>query len=333
MKTLDQTLQNLSTLDEPVSIAGLYALSSLDKAQLEQVKALWVTLPADRRAATMQHLVEIGDTTFEVDFNAIFRVGLNDPEPDVRAAAVSGLWEDVDPALIAPLLNLLQADESDAVRAAAASVLGRYVYEGELEEIDEEKVQPVVTALKAIYRDVAQPIEVRRRALESLGFLGDADTSQLITQAYHHANDRLKLSAVFAMGRSLDAERWGSIVLDELAAPSPEMRFEAARAVGELEYAPAVRKLGELLEDVDEEVQLVAVWSLGQIGGEKAKQFLLAVLESDAEHLHEEAEDALAELEFKGDHLDFAMFDFDDDDEEEWVLDADFDAEDEDDDA
>jgi HEAT repeat protein len=204
------------------------------------------------------------------------------------------------------------------------------VYEGELEELDEAKVKPIVTALKAIYRDVAQPIEVRRRALESLGFLSDDDTSQLIAQAYHHANDLLKLSAVFAMGRSLDAERWGSIVVEELDAPNPAMRYEAARAAGELEYSPAVRKLGELLEDVDEEVQLVTVWSLGQIGGEKAKQLLIAVLESDAEHLHEEAEDALAELEFKGDHLDFSMFDFEDDDEDDWVLDADPDEDDDD---
>jgi HEAT repeat protein len=234
--------------------------------------------------------------------------------------------------LITPLLNLLQNDESDAVRAAAAGVLGHYVYEGELEELDADKVAPIVAALKAAYRDVAGPIEVRRRALESLGFLSDEDTSQLITQAYHHANDRLRLSAVFAMGRSLDAERWGTIVLEELAAPSPEMRFEAARAAGELELAPAVRKLGELLEDVDEEVQLAAVWSLGQIGGDKAKQLLLAVLESDAEHLHEEAEDALAELEFKADNLDLVMFDFEDDDEEEWVLDEEVD-DDEDEDA
>ncbi len=331
MKTFEQTLKNLSSLDEPISVAALYALSGLDKNQLEQVKSIWNTLPADRRVAAMQHLVELGDDTFEVDFNALFRMGLYDADPAVRAVAISGLWEDDDPALIAPLLNLLQADDSEAVRAAAASVLGHYVYEGELEELDEAKVKPVVAALKAAYRDVAQPIEVRRRALESLGFLGDDDTSQLITQAYHHANDRLKLSAVFAMGRSLDAERWGSIVVEELTASDPEMRYEAARAAGELEYAPAVRKLGELLDDVDEEVQLVTVWSLGQIGGEKARQLLMAVLDSDAEHLHEEAEDALAELEFKADNLDFTMFDFEDEDEADWVLDEN--PNDEDDDA
>ena len=321
MKTLDLTLQNLANLDEPISVAALYALSGLEKTQLEQVKAVWSTLPADRRAAAMQHLVDLGDDSFELDFGALFRLGLHDADAAVRAAAISGLWEDVDPALIAPLLHLLQTDDSEAVRAAAAGTLGHFVYEGELEELDADKVKPIITALKAIYRDASQPIEVRRRALESLGFLSDDDTGDLITQAYHHANDRLKLSAVFAMGRSLDAERWGSIVVEELAAPDPEMRYEAARAAGELEYAPAVRRLGELLDDVDEEVQLVTVWSLGQIGGEKARQLLIAVLDSDAEHLYEEAEDALAELEFKADNLDFTMFDFDDEDEDEWVLD------------
>jgi HEAT repeat protein len=326
MKPLDQTLKNLSDLDEPISVAGLYALSTLDKAQLEQVKVTWSTLPAERRATVMQHLIDLVDDTFEVDFNAIFRLGLNDTDSAVRAAAITGLWEDVDPALIAPLLQQLQ-DDDEAVRAAAAGVLGHYVYRGELEELDAAKVKPIITALKAIYRDVAQPIEVRRRALESLGFLSDDDTSQLITQAYHHADDHMKWSAVFAMGRSLDAERWGAIVLEELAAPDPEMRYEAARAAGELEYVPAIRKLGELLEDVDEEVQLATVWSLGQIGGEKAKQLLIAVLESDAEHLHEEAEDALAELEFKGDNFDLTMFDFEDDDEENWVLDENLDDE------
>ncbi|HSD84357.1 MAG TPA: HEAT repeat domain-containing protein [Anaerolineae bacterium] len=332
MKPLESTLQNLVNLEEPISVAALYALSGLEQAQLEQVKSVWEALPADRRAATMQHLVELGDENFEVDFNALYRVGLHDADPAVRAAAVSGLWEDADPALIAPLLNLLQTDDSEAVRAASASALGHYVYQGELEELATAKVAPIIAALKTVYRNVAEPIEVRRRALESLGFLSDDDTSQLITQAYQHANDRLKLSAVFAMGRSLDTDRWGSIVMEELAAPDPEMRYEAARAVGELEYAPAVRQLAELLDDVDEEVQLATVWSLGQIGGEKAKQLLMAVLESDVEHLHEQAEDALAELEFKADNLDFKMFDFDEDEDEEWVLDEDVDDEEDDDD-
>jgi hypothetical protein len=331
MKTLDDTLKNLAALEEPVSVAGLYALSGMDKAQIEQVKTVWNTLPDDRRATTMRHLVEIGEESFETDFNAMFRLGLADADSKVRVAAVNGLWEEAeDPALIAPLLNLLQTDQDDLVRAAAASALAQFVYAGELEDLPAEKVKPIVAALKATFRNALEPIEVRRRALEALGFLGDDDTQQLIAQAYQHSHDQMRQSAVFAMGRSLDAERWGATVMTELIAPSPEMRYEAARAAGEMEYTPAVRALADLLDDVDEDVQLMTVWALGQIGGDKAKQLLLAVMESDAEHLYETAEDALAELEFKTDNLDFSMFDFDDD-EEEWVLDKELDEDDDDD--
>jgi HEAT repeat protein len=322
MRTLNDTLKNLAEVDEPISVAGLYALSGTDKAQLEQVKTVWNTLPDDRRAAIMRHLVEIGEENFETDFNAVFRLGLIDSDPAVRVAAINGLWEEAeDPGLITPLLNLLQTDQNDLVRAAAASALAQFVYAGELDELPADKVKPILTALKATFRNALEPIEVRRRALEALGYLGDDEVHQMIAQAYQHNTDLMRQSALFAMGRSLDAERWGATVIAELTAPEPEMRYEAARAAGEMEYTPAVKALGDLLEDVDEDVQLMTVWALGQVGGDKAKKLLLAVMDSEADHLYEVAEDALAELEFKTDNLDFSLFDFDDD-EEDWVLDA-----------
>ncbi len=96
----------------------------------------------------------------------------------MRAAAINGLWEEAeDPALIAPLLNLLQTDQTaKLVRAAAASALAQFVYAGELEELPADKVKPIIAALKATFRDALEPIEVRRRALEALGFLGDDDS-------------------------------------------------------------------------------------------------------------------------------------------------------------
>jgi HEAT repeat protein len=246
-----------------------------------------------------------------------------------RTAALEGLWEDEDPALIPILLKLLK-DEAEGVRAAAAGALGRFVYAGELEDLPAKKVTPITAALKATFIDSTESIDVRRRALESLGFLGFEEVGELLKQGYEHPADKMRLSAMFAMGRSAD-DRWGEIAKHELDAGDPEMRFEAARACGELEYAPAVRRLTELIDDVDDDVQRAAIWALGQIGGDKARQVLQAVLDSDAEHLYEEAEAALDELEFKGNNLDFAMLDFEDeDDDEAWVLDQDVDEEDDD---
>ena len=320
MQPVEDTLKNLKNEAEPISVAGLFALSGLDRADLDQVRSVWGGLSDDRRQAAMRHLVDITEDNFEVDFSPIYRLGLNDQDPMVRTAAIEGLWEDDDAALIAPLLKLL-ADPVESVRGAAAGALGRFVYAGELEDIPAGKVAPVISALKTTYANPAETLDVRRRALEALGFLGYDEVGDLIRQGYQHIEQPMRLSAVFAMGRSADDEHWGETVVGELNSSDPEMRFEAARACGELEYPPAVRRLAELLDDVDEDVQQAAVWSLGQIGGDKARQLLQAVLLSNAEHLHEDAEAALDELEFKGNNLDFTLIDFEDDDEDEWVLD------------
>ncbi len=330
MQPVEDTLKNLKNETEPISVAGLFALSGLDRADLAPVRSTWGDLSADRRQTAIRHLVDIAEDNFEVDFGAIFRLGLNDQEPGVRAAALEGLWEDDDAALIPPILKLL-TDPTESVRVAAAGALGRFVYAGELEDIPANKVAPVIKALKASYANPAETLDVRRRALEALGFLGYDEVGSLIQAGYHHADQPMRLSAVFAMGRSADDEQWGETVVSELTSPDPEMRFEAARACGELEYVPAVRHLIEVLSDVDENVQQAAVWSLGQIGGDKARQALQAVLESDAEHLYEDAEAALDELEFKGNNLDFTLIDFEDDDADEWVLDPDGDDEDDED--
>ncbi|HZY44025.1 MAG TPA: HEAT repeat domain-containing protein, partial [Anaerolineae bacterium] len=125
MKELDTTLKKLAKDTEPISIASLYTFSGIDQTAAEQINRVWPTIPTDRRQATMKHLVEIAEENFEVDFNSVYRIGLSDPDPEVRAAAIDGIWEDNDPALIAPLIRFVQQDTTEAVRAAAATGLGQ----------------------------------------------------------------------------------------------------------------------------------------------------------------------------------------------------------------
>jgi HEAT repeat protein len=107
----------------------------------------------------------------------------------------------------------------------------------------------------------------------------------------------MRVSAIFAMGRSADA-RWAPQVKQELFSPNSEMRYEAARACGELQLSDTVTELRELAEDVDPEVQEAALWALGQIGGDKARQILERYCASDSEAIRTAAEAALDELEF-----------------------------------
>ena len=80
-------------------------------------------------------------------------------------------------------------------------------------------------------------------------------------------------SAVFAMGRNMDA-RWQQTVLDELDSDAPGMRYEAARAAGEMTLEDALPMLARLIDDEDLEVRLASVWALGQIGGRPAAEAL-----------------------------------------------------------
>ena len=317
---LETTLKKLAEDTGPVSVASLYTLSGLDPDDVQQVRSAWPMIPVDRRESAMRHLVEIAEENFEVDFNSIYRLGLTDQDPEVRSTAIDGLWEDNDPALIELLIRFMQSDTAESVRAAAAGALGRYVLAGELEEIPAAKIEPVTAALRATLLKTDESIEVRRRALEALGFLGADEAAELIDQSYKDPNERMRVSAVFAMGRSADAQ-WGEVVIGELNSANPEMRFEAARASGELEYAPALPGLSNLIDDVDDEVQKAALWALGEIGGDTARRRLIKVLDSDAGYLHEVAEEALDELEFKTGNLDFSLLEVGEDDGDSWALD------------
>jgi len=94
-------------------------------------------------------------------------------------------------------------------------------------------------------------------------------------------------SALFAMGRSASAE-WQPEVISMLESNLPILRFESARAAGELELADAIPLLLELLDDPDENTRQASIWSISQIGGEGVQEAL--------EHLYQEAEDE-SELE------------------------------------
>ena len=119
----------------------------------------------------------------------------------------------------------------------------------------------------------------------------------MIAAAYAAPDRRLRTSAVLAMGRSAD-KRWAAIAQQELNSPFPEMRYEATRACGELGLVKAVPALVELTEDVNPKIQEIALWSLGQIGGDLAQRTLQRYTHADTETLRRAAREALEELEF-----------------------------------
>ncbi|MGQ9849700.1 MAG: HEAT repeat domain-containing protein [Aggregatilineaceae bacterium] len=300
--------------DAPFTAETIYSLSDLEGEYLERFRTLWPEIPVERRRSLILRLVETAETNFELDFSAIIHPALDDPDDEVRITAMEGVLEDSPRPVIERLMRIARSDASSAVRASAVKTLGQFVLQGELGKLSAALSERLQDLLFDLYLDLSEDLDVRRRALEAIGNCGREGVSELIREAYDADELPMRVSAVFAMGRSCD-ERWVSQILDELSSEHPEMRYEAARAAGELELRPALARLIELAYEDDREIQEMAIWALGEIGGKQATRALnelaaLAEAQEDDE-LAEAVAEAQASATLSGEDL-WPLFDFSD---------------------
>ncbi len=292
-----KTLAHLKNEAESIRLAYLYNLSGLSPEKMNQFEETWAALTPARRQKILEHMVGITEDSFEVNFDPIFIMAMGDADADVQMWAIKGLWESESPELVSPFLYLLKKGKTSKLRATAASALGRFVYLGEIDEIDAETQEMVEQVLLETIRQAQEDIEVVRRAIEAISFSSREGVDRIIESAYYHENELMRVSAVFAMGRHGNVKRWQKIIINELDNLNPAIRFEAARACGELALKPSVDRLIRLIqEEADTEVQLNAIWALGQIGGRKAENTLVSLIESSTDIVQSVAQDALDEL-------------------------------------
>jgi HEAT repeat protein len=296
-----------------------HRFSDLPEEELAEVKKVWAKVTPERRASLMSALVELYEADTLVCFDEIGEFALDDSNPGVRMTALKLFWENPPNRLARRIIRMLKLDADENVRAAAASLLGQYVYAGELGEIPETTAQDVEDALLDVYDRKIAPV-IRRRALEAIAYSSRDEVEGLVEQAYRsHERDWI-ITALLAMGRSAN-ERWEKTVLEHLEDDDPEFLFEAVRAAGSLNIAGARQRLIEILEDPDlddADIRRETVWSLSQIGGKEARSVLSKLTEQaeDDEEVDFLSE-ALDNLDFNSEAglfgmLDLGMLDNDD---------------------
>ncbi|MCS7206592.1 MAG: HEAT repeat domain-containing protein [Dehalococcoidia bacterium] len=293
--TLERYLADISDPSRPLKQTVLASLSGLAPEEMEIIQRVWPTIPLERRRQILQRLADMAEERVEMDFTPLFRLALKDPDPQVRAQAVHGLWECEDRSLITPLLHLLKCDTSSEVRAAVAQRLGTFASMASENKLPSSEGKRILDALVAAFRNAREEVEVRCRALESLAVFPDMIVHDLIRQAYDSAESRLRRSAVYAMGRNGDGQ-WKAIITRELSSTDPAMRKEAVGACAELGEESLVVHLLPLLQDTDPEVRLTTIHALGAIGGTLAKKTLLTLVKSSDETVREAAQEALERL-------------------------------------
>jgi HEAT repeat protein len=310
-ENIAELLEQLGDTKQGIPFSRLYPLSDLSRRRVDDFRRAWERLDGEARRRIVYALTEFAEATFEVNFDAIFRTVLDDPDDEVRAMAIEGLWENEGPDLIGPFLVMMRQDPSARVRAAAASGLGRYVLAGELEKLEEPVQARIMAELLTVGLLAGESIEVRRRAVESAAYACTPEIHDMLEMAYYDEDEKMRISAVVGMGRSCD-QRWKSIILEELRSDSPAMRYEAAWASGELMLQQAVPLLARLMQDPDRQVGSATIWALGQIGGPQAKKILTDAYEDADEDAEAALDEALAEVALTEGDIDLPLYDFSD---------------------
>lgn len=296
-----------------ISTEVLYGLSDITPEQTHQIATVWEELPVTYKHKLLQALTEASEADFELGYQEVATLGLRDASSLVRSAAIDLSWEDESSDFMRYLLSVVRQDESADVRARAFVGLGKFMLLGEYEEIPESLALEAQNLAIEVHNNSKQPLEVRRRALEALSNSSHPTKDKLIRDAYHSPEHLLKVSSLFAMGRTCD-DKWQEILLDELDSSDNEIVYEAVRACGEIQIEESVQTLGELILGDDREIQVMAIWSLGEIGGKQAMDILSSLQDSiEDEAFLEIIDEALDVASFS---LTGAMFDFDVDDDD-----------------
>jgi HEAT repeat protein len=299
-------ITEMADTNKPLVNTHLADLSQLSAAHVKDFVQVWKTTDLKRRREIINRLTELSTDSVELNFNTIFINCLNDPDEDVRSEAIDGLWEDEEPVLIPILIGLLNKDPSEKVQANAALALGRFALMAELGSISPRYGVQLAQVLLDVSGNKNKSIEVRRRALEAVAPISTEQVKTAIKTAYESRDERLSISAVYAMGKNCDS-KWLPYLLKELKNADAEMRYEAVNALGEVGDEEILQYLIPVAGDDDIDVQLAVIQALGKIGGNEAKLYLQKHAKDENEAVSDAIEQALNEISIQDDMTIFEL--------------------------
>jgi hypothetical protein len=307
--SIDEVITTLLDLETPLQKRKLTILSDLVGEDLSRFQQVWLSIPVERRLEILKSIKQLYDEDTLLSFETICRLALEDSSLQIRFTAIRSLQEYEVKDLVTTYINFLEEDENEEIRAIAATALGKYVYQGEIDELSGSKLEHIVSCLLLAARGGDTQL-VRRRALESLGYSNHKEVSKLIEDAFASENELWLASALLAMGRTFD-NSWDPTILNMLNHHCPEIRVEAIRAAGELEISESKPILLDYLEDKNSDIRMAAVWSLSKIGGDGLQGIFENLIETtDVDEEINLIEDALDNFIFNQsiglyDHSDF----------------------------
>jgi bilin biosynthesis protein len=282
--------------DIPIAVIDPAATDALLKSVIEQIDL--DTFDADD-AVQLQQLVEcLGDPRGLIRLRVAQTLGdlggaatpllvaalLNHVNPVVRRAAGKTLALIMEPSTVPDLLHALLNDEDTVVRGSAVGALAKM---GEAS----------VPALLSILADPIRPESTKGHAAWALGFIG-AEAAPFLESAIRSDSIDVRCAAVGAIANLAQQgdERAVQLLIATLSDVDPNVRSEAASAIGKMAYLPALPNLITALGDPDGEVRRTAAVSLGKLGDRSAIPALEVLLTDDLEPVRVLAKLAIAKI-------------------------------------
>ncbi len=262
-------------------------------------------LPIDEKLEILKIIEKIGSRDFDTG-DTIEKLksylSSTDSEIILSAIRVCIVYIGVDD-LFYRILDLAKLHPEEEIRAMACGALGGVIQEGcEYEEkFQEEKFQeekapgeessanPAVSielyqcAKSFLLHKVdanMESMEVRRRALEALGFIGFlSEVNEIILRFFHHApNPFVRVSAVYAMSM-VKHPVFERLILEQLYSTQELVLMEAIHACANLELLAAEPRLRELTRDSSRDIAYESIVALSSVGDPFETNQHLAALE------------------------------------------------------
>ena len=302
----DNSVEHILSNTNKIKYSDLAKLSGINDEVFSSLSNAWTSVPVEQRRTIVERMINMAEADIELDFTRILKHCLKDTDPKVRSMAVNGLWECDDRAIIKPFITLLTEDSHKDVRASAATAIGKFcvlAQNGKLLTRDGNKIRQVL--LELLDNKDEEP-EVWRRALEAVAVFDTPKISELIYQAYGSKRLNVRVSAVFAMGKTVD-RKWLPLLMEAVVDEEPAMRYEAAVSMGDLAEEASIPYLSELINRDDIQIQLASIKALSLIGGSTAKSTLQKLLSANDEILMPAIQSAMSDLTLEEDPLGFRL--------------------------
>ena len=229
-----------------------------------------------------QTLGDIGGTATPLLVDAL----LHHANPVVRRAAGKTLALIIDPTTVPSLLYALLNDEDTVVKGSAVGALAKMGAAS-------------VPALLEILADPLRSESTKGHAAWALGFIG-AEAAPFLEDAIKSDSIDVRCATVGAIAHLVQEKgdaRAAQLLLETLGDKDPNVRSEAASAIGKMAYLPALPYLITALGDIDGEVRRTAAVSLGKLGDRSAIPHLQAALNDELEPVRVLAKLAIAKIE------------------------------------